>query len=441
MEKQGSGSLLQLFEGVLPAQRWKELENRPKAQIYSLPVVIWMMLLQRFNQGGTQQEAVYQIAQGNVERLLPESKRVREGKISQNTGGYARACAQLSVETTETICDEVLAELSQRMAPEAELERPVMLLDGSSLSVEHTPDLLGPFPAGHNQHGLGHWGIVKWVSLHEVRTGIGLRPAWGPMYGPEAVSEQGLAKQALQRTPAASVIIGDGNFGIFSFAYVVVQSQREVLFRMTKLRAQALGGKCLRANGEYRVCWRPSPTERKKYPEWAADARIEGRLLVVTRKGFRDTWYLFTTLGESVAREKIVSWYQQRWNLELDFRTLKGTLRLKHLQGKTQAAVEKELLLAVVAYGLVRALMAEAAHGVGLQPRELSFTRAHGLLNAMTTQLCSPEPQQRQWAYDRLLSYIAQAKLPKRSKSRVYPRAVWGSGKYYPRRKQQSAAS
>jgi hypothetical protein len=431
---------LQLFEDVLPAARWKELEKRPKAQIFTLPVVIWMMLLQRLNQRGTQQEAVHQIVQGNVGRLLPDSRRVREGKISRNTGGYARACAQLSVDTTETICDEMLAELSQRIAGEAELERPVMLLDGSSLSVEHTPDLLDPFPAGHNQHGLGHWGIVKWVALHEVRTGIGLRPAWGPMYGPEAVSEQDLAKQALQRAPAGSVIIGDGNFGIFSFAYVVVQSGREVLFRMTKPRAQALGGKRLRANGEYRVCWRPSPMEGKKYPELAADAQIEGRLLVVTRKGFRDTWYLFTTLGESVEREKIVRWYQQRWNLELDFRTLKGTLRLKHLQGKTRAAVEKELLIAVVAYGLVRALMAEAAHSVGLHPRELSFTRAHGLLNAMTTQLCSPDAQQRQRAYDRLLSYIAQAKLPKRSKKRVYPRAVWGSGKYYPRRKPECAA-
>jgi putative transposase len=436
----GEWSLLKLFEGVLPAQRWKELEYRPKAQIYTLPVVIWMMLLQRFNQRGTQQEAVYQIVQGNIERLLPESKRVGEGKISQNTGGYARACGQLSVETTETICDEMLAELSKRMAAEAELERPVMLLDGSSLSVEHTPGLLEPYPAGHNQHGLGHWGIVKWVALHEVRTGIGLRPAWGPMYGPEAVSEQGLAQQALERTPAGSVIIGDGNFGIFSFAYVVVQSRREVLFRMTKLRAHALGGKHLRANGEYRVCWHPSPAERNKYPELPADAQIEGRLLTVTRKGFRDTWYLFTTLSESVEREKIVFWYQQRWNLELDFRTLKGTLRIKHLQGKSQAAVEKELLVSVVAYGLVRALMAEAAQSAGLHPRELSFTRAHGLLNAMTTQLCAPKEQQRQHAYDRLLRYIAKAKLPKRSKSRVYPRAIWGSGKYYPRRKLESIA-
>jgi hypothetical protein len=52
----------------------------------------------------------------------------------------------------------------------------------------------------------------------------------------------------------------------------------------------------------------------------------------------------------------------------------------------------------------------------------------------MTTKLCSPDAEQRQKAYDRLLDYIAKAKLPRRSKSRSYPRTVWGSGKYYPRK-------
>ena len=427
-------SCLRLFESVLPAGRWKELEGRGKGQIYTLPVVIWMMLLQRLDQRGSQQRAVDQIAEGHLERLLPDSKRVREGKISQNTGGYARACGRISLETTEQVCDEVLAELGKRIEPEAELQRPVMLLDGSSVSVEHTVGLLDAFPAGHNQHGGGHWGIVKWVALHDVHTGIALRPAWGPMYGKQAVSEQVLAKQVLERTAAGSVIIGDGNFGIFAFAYEVVQSKREVLFRLVKSRAQGLGSKPLLPNGQRRVCWRPSPFERKKYPELPADAQIEGRLIVVTQKGFRDSWYLFTTLSDEFEVEKIVAWYRKRWNLELDLRTLKGTLRVKHLQGKSKAAVEKELLLAVVAYGFVRALMAEAAQRAGLHPRELSFTRAHGLLNAMTTKLCSPDAEQRQKAYDRLLDYIAKAKLPRRSKSRSYPRTVWGSGKYYPRK-------
>lgn len=430
----GERSLLRLFESVLPVARWRVLEGGAKAQIYSLRVVIWMMLLQRLDERGSQQRAVDEIAQGHLQRLLPQSKRVREGQISQNTGGYARACGRLSLETTAQVCDEVLAELSTRIEPQPGVERAVMLLDGSSLSVEHSRGLLDAFPAGRNQRGLGHWGVVKWVALHDVRTGIALRPEWGPMYGPEAVSEQALAKRAIERTGAGSVIVGDGNFGVFSFAYAVVESRREVLFRLTKARAQALGARRLLPNGEGRVIWQPSSFERKKYPELPADAAIEGRLMVVTQKGFRDSWYLFTTLGEETEAEKIVAWYGKRWNLELDLRTLKGTLRLKHMQGKSKAVVEKELLIAVVAYGMVRALMSEAAERAGLHPRELSFTRALGLLNAMTGKLCAPDADQRQRAYDRLLAFIGQAKLPKRSKARTYPRAVWGSGKYYPGR-------
>ena len=425
---------LRLFESVLPMARWKALQGRAKAQIYSLRVVVWRMLLQRLDERGTPQRAVHEIAPGHLERLLPSSRRVREGRISQNTGAYARACGRVSLETTAQVCDEVLAELSARIAPEPELERPVMLLDGSSLSVEHSPSLLDAFPPGRNKRGLGHWGIVKWVALHDVHTGIALRPEWGPMYGPEAVSEPALAKQAVERTAARSVIVGDGNFGIFCFAYAVVASKREVLFRLTQARAQALGARRILPNGECRVCWQPSSFERRKYPELPADAAIEGRLIVVTQKGFRDSWYLFTTLSEETSAEKIVAWYRRRWNLELDLRTLKGTLRVKHLAGKSKAAVEKELLIAVVAYGMVRALMAEAAERAGLHPRELSFTRAHGLLNAMTGKLCSPNADERQKAYDRLLAYISQAKLPKRNKARTYPRAVWGSGKYYPGR-------
>ena len=116
-------SLLRLFESVLPIARWKALESGSKAQIYTLRVVVWMMLLQRLDERGTQQRAVHEIAQGHLERLLPESKRVREGRISQNTGAYARACGRLSTETTAAVGDAVLAELSIRIAPVAGLDR------------------------------------------------------------------------------------------------------------------------------------------------------------------------------------------------------------------------------------------------------------------------------------------------------------------------------
>lgn len=427
-------SLLQLFEQLVPEERWRELEDERKrrAQIYTLPVVVEMMLRQRLGERGTQQEAVHEVVAGKLDHRLPHGKRVREGKLSSATGAYSRACGRVSLAMMEKVCDEVLRELAQRIEPAPEWERAVLLLDGTSLSLEHEPGLLEGFPVSRNQHGEGHWGVMRWVALHDVRTGIALRPAWGPMYGPGAVSEQQLAERVLGQAPAGSVILGDGNFGVFCLAYAVHQSQRYGLFRLTKARAKALGASQQLANGEQTVGWRPSRFERRKYPALPAEAQIEGRLIVVTRPGFRETLYLFTTLPGSW--EKIVALYGQRWNLELDLRTLKRTLRLHHLRSKSQAGVEKELLIAVVAYGLVRALMALAARRVGLRPRQLSFTRAYGLLNAMSGGLCSGLPQQRRRTYDRILAYIAQSKLPQRSHPRAYPRAIWGFNRPFPTR-------
>jgi hypothetical protein len=430
-------SLLQLFAEIVPAGQWQELEEGQKrTQIYTLPVVVAMMLLQRLNERGTQQEAVHQIAAGRLDHLLADCKRVRRGKISQNTGGYARACRRMTVGVVEKVGDQLLAELSKRIEPEPELQVPLLLLDGSSLQLEHTRGLLEDFPPGRNQYNEGHWGIVRWVAFHDMQTGIALRPAWGPMYGAEAVSEQQLAEEVLERAPAGSVIVGDGNFGVFSVAYAVVQRHHQVLFRLTKARAQALGARELLPTGERRMVWRPSRWDRRGHPELPQDAQMEGRLIAVTRDGFRETLYLFTTLLDPW--EKVVAWYAKRWNIELDLRTLKGTMRLHHPRGKSTEAVEKELLIAVLAYGLVRAFMALAARRAGLHPRQLSFTRAYGLLNAMIEKLCAVDPHEREQAYDRILNYIGQAKLPKRSKPRPYLRAVWCIGKGYPRRRTQS---
>ncbi len=429
-------SLLQLFAEVVPAEWRTGQDGQKRTQIYTLPVVVAMMLLQRLNERGTQQEAVHQVAAGRLDHLLADCKRVQEEKISLNTGGYARACGRIGVGVMEKACDQMLVELSKRIEPQPEVKVPLLLLDGSSLRLEHAQGVLEDFPPAPNQYGEGYWGIMRWVAFHDLQTGIPLRPAWGAMFGAKAVSEQQLTEEVIARAPAGSVMMGDRNFGVFSVAYAVVQHHHQVLFRLTQGRAQALGAGKLLPTGERKVVWYPSRSDRKAHPGLPEDARIEGRLIVVTQNGFPEALYLFTTLPDP--REKVVAWYAQRWNIELDFRTLKGTLRLQHLRGKTTEAVEKELLIAVVAYGLVRAFMALAARRAGLPPRRLSFTRAYGLLNAMIGKLCVVAVEEREQAYNRILDYMSQAKLPKRSKPRKYPRAVWYTRQEYPSRRAQN---
>lgn len=73
-------SLLQLFAEVVPAEWRTWQEGQKRTQIYTLPVVVAMMLLQRLNERGTQQEAVHQVAAGRLDHLLAVCKRVQEEK-------------------------------------------------------------------------------------------------------------------------------------------------------------------------------------------------------------------------------------------------------------------------------------------------------------------------------------------------------------------------
>ena len=125
-----------------------------------------------------------------------------------------------------------------------------------------------------------HWPVVRVLVAHDLRTGLAMRPEWGPMNGPGAVSEQQLTETAIGRLPAGSTIMGDANFGVFSVAYAGVQSGRSVLLRMTPVRAQRLAGEELRDGIDRPVVWIPGRDDRRSHPDLPADACVRGRLLV-----------------------------------------------------------------------------------------------------------------------------------------------------------------
>ena len=428
-------SILDLFAQLLPPERWAELEGKKRSdEIFDLQLTAAMMMLQRLEARGTQQGVVQKLVNGELDGILAD-KGVRGLDLSSNTGGYARACGRLSKEKLEQMTDEVLAELRKRMKAKGKRERLVLVIDGTSISLEHVAELLEQFPPARNQYGDAHWGIIRMVAFHDLYSGIALRPYWGPMYGPHTVSEQELADQALEHAPAECVILGDGNFGIFNYAYKVDQSGRKLLFRLTASRANTklMHARALLPRGERKQVWYPSRKDFEGNPDLPKDAAVRGRVIAVQVKGFRDPLYLFPTLEDDIAT--VVALYAKRWDMEVDLRALKRTLDLHHLRGKSVAAMEKELLIAVVAYGLVRAVMATAAARAGLPPRRMSFTAAYGLLDKAVSKLCSPNREVREQAFEVLLRHIVQSKLPNRSQPRNYPREVWGFRQSFPPRR------
>jgi hypothetical protein len=255
------------------------------------------------------------------------------------------------------------------------------------------------------------------------------------MYGASAVSEQRLAEQALQRLPAEAIVMADGNFGIFAFAYAVQRTGRPLLFRLTLARARKiLDGLGLGAGRRRKVQWYPSSYERKMHPELTQQCCLQGWVVACRNPANSSQMlYLFTTLDLKPTR--ILALYKLRWNIETDLRSLKRTVGLHELTSHTPDMVEKELLTAVAAYNLVRAVIYRAARHAGLKPRDFSFSAAQDAVLARWSDLSKAVNKgDRDRQVRQLIDAVARTRLPKRAR-RSYPREKWPRGSQFPLRR------
>lgn len=439
MARDDLSGILDLYGEAVPEQFFGQLERdlgRPVRQrVFTLALVTWLMISQRLDRKATLSTAVQQVAQRQPQALLSKHKRILEGTVSCHTGAYSDARQAMPVVVAEKVADRVLDHLTQsRREALPGWDRRVFILDGSSLEMPHTTELVEAYPPDPKSH----WPVLRMLVAQELTTALAERPCWGPMYGPEAVSEQALTEQLLGRLPLQSVLMGDINFGVFSVAFAATRRGHDVLLRLQPNRAGVVGrGLSLQSGLDQQVCWRPSAYERKQHPHLPADACVRGRLIVqhvTASNGSSVTLYLFTTLQLTV--EQLVQLYGQRWNVETDLRSLKRTVDLQVLHCKSVDMIAKELVLAIVGYNLVRAVMNAAAEEYKLDPRRLSFSRSQDVVNAALPGLAAAAtPAEYQVRLHRMLRLVASCKLPDRSGRRSTQREVWGHGCKFSKRK------
>ena len=363
--------------------------------------------------------------------------------MSGNTGAYSRARSRLPKNVVEMAADQVvdylLADPKEALPG---LGRQAFLLDGSSLDLPHTEELRKAYPPGSNGHGESHWPMMRMMVAHDLVSGIAMRPAWGPMYGTQAVSEQALAEPVIDRLGAGSILVLDRNFGVFSVVWYASGKNHPLVVRMTDARARFLNGGKLPSQADQWMDWKPSRWDRKAHPNLPGDACVRVRYIAtrVLRKGKLIQLYLVTTLDLPVAQ--IVELYGFRWNIEMDLRSLKQTVHMHSLRSTTPDMADKELILGVTAYNFVRAAIWAAARAANMDPRRISFSRAQDVVNACLPNLQAARSEQ-EYAIEleRMLRRIAQCKLPQTSHRPSYPRAVWPRGSSFPKKRKPVESS
>ena len=120
--------------------------------------------------------------------------------------------------------------------------------------------------------------------------------------------------------------------------------------------------------------------------------------------------------------------YRSRWNVELDIRNIKTTMSMETLRCKTPEMAMKELWVYLLAYNLIRLLMAQAALLADQIPRQLSFKHTVQVWNAWQ-QRCGDTADA--VAINALLNLIAEQRVGLRP-GRIEPRAIKRRPKPFP---------
>jgi hypothetical protein len=210
-----------------------------------------------------------------------------------------------------------------------------------------------------------------------------------------------------------------------------------VILQLTKERFQKVWNGTADCGQDQPVEWLASRSDRIRHPDLPRQACVAGRILVAQMQSGSTTefLYLFTTL--ELPAQQILEIYRCRWRIETDLRSVKATIRLHHIPAKTSAMVEKEILIAITAYNMVRAVMGWAAQQAGVSPRSLSFSHVQDVVEAALPVLAAAaeSPEQYAFHFHRMLNYAARCKLPNRSHRRTFPRTIWGHHQSFPKRK------
>lgn len=351
------------------------------------------------------------------------SARVALGQqpCSLNTGPYCKARARLKLRLINRLGREVGARLSAGQ-PASWLwrGRPVKLIDGTTVSMPDTEPNQARFPQNREQKaGLG-FPLARLVAIVSLSYGAVLEWACGPCEGKET-SETALMWTLAQGLRPGDVVIADRCYAGYFMIARLMQLGVDVVIRQHHRRhsdfncGQQLGVR------DHVVSW-----PRPKRPPWMSE--VDYTLMPETlpmREVRAGGWTLVSSLldAHSVAKHELVELYQARWQIELDLRSIKTVMKMDVLRCKTPPMVEKEIAVHLLAYNLVRAVMAQAAQLGHVLPRELSFKGALQLLRAFedNLRLCPRGRLTVRRAF--LLAGIAQMKLPHRP-GRVEPRAV-----------------
>src|SRR3954469_21137759 len=363
------------------AQALKALDVVWLDRIYSPLITLWVFLGQVLSQDHSCRAA--------VARLIAHRISGGQRPCSAETGAYCQARKRLP----EEFYAEVARKTGQSLDHSAKREwlwkgRRVLTYDGSTVSMPDTAENQRAYPQPPQQRlGVG-FPLARIAVFFSLSCGAVLDLAICS-YSGKGHSELGMLRQLWDILRPRDILLADRYMCAWHEIYLLQQRGIDTVTRVHHCRrvdfrcGQRLG------KGDHIVEWRRPG--RIRSIDWQTLKLLPEHLTIretcvpIQQPGFRcRSMIVVSTLldADEVTASDLAELYRARWNAELDLRSIKQTMQMDILRCKTPELVRKELWTHILAYNLIRTIMAQAATEHCIEPRTISLKGAIQTLEA-----------------------------------------------------------
>jgi hypothetical protein len=393
-----------------------------RERLYTPAVTLWVFLSQVLSSDHSCSDA--------VARLLAWRTAHREPPCSPETGAYCSARSRLPERLYTRLVEETGTALEREAKPSWRWNRRVVkITDGTTFTMPDTEANPAAYPQQPGQKpGLG-FPIARMVVLFSLTVGTVLKYALGPYQGKQTGENQ-LFRGMLPSIQPGDVVLGDRYYGDYCNFALILARQADLVTRLHHSRKLDLDQARSLGRNDYLVVWR-KPDQRPDWMDRATYVTLPRELTIrvvrvqVTIPGFRVRELVITTSlldAKRYSPEDLAALYRARWCAELHLRSLKSVLQMEPMRCETPEMVRRELAMHLIAYNVLRQVIAEAARQQDLTPGQISFKgalqtfkvfREEGLLSDIRRVEC----------FATLLTAIASHRIGNRP-NRIEPRAV-----------------
>jgi hypothetical protein len=378
-----------------------------------------------------------------VSRVVAHRAASGQEACSPNTASYCNARGRLPTDVLRTLARRTAHELQAGVADGWKWNgRNVFVADGSHVSMPDTPQNQASYPQPPTPRpGVG-FPLARVAVLLSLATGACHDLAIAA-YSGKGAGETTLLRAMYDTLRPGDVVLADA---LFDNYFLACELRDRGIDLVVRAQYDRVNSQTVRSgpDGDVLLWQRPNKPHGMKGEQYRTYPKTLLMRQVSVDASDRDNRaerfkVVTTILDESIDGGRIGDLYERRWAGEVDIRSIKSTMRMDILRCKTPEMVRKEIWAHLLAYNLLRTVMAVAAAEYGTEPREVSFKGAKQAVTAFAPKIEAARPEERAALIDALLRAVAYHRVggrpgrweprarkrrPKRGTSLMQPRAT-----------------